>query len=174
HDDGGPFDKERQRVFEAGTKLLLSPGASQVYYGDETARPLVVEGANGDANLRSFMNWEELSSNETRNGYTVNDVRQHWAKLGRFRREHVAVGAGVHEKIAEEPYTFKRTYSGKGYDDKIVVALDYEGTEVIVSIADVFDNGTVLKEYYTGQNVTVENGSVSISNAGSVILLGKS
>ncbi|MEM8565600.1 MAG: alpha-amylase family glycosyl hydrolase [Bacteroidota bacterium] len=174
HDDGGPFDKERQRVFEAGTKLLLTPGASQIYYGDETARPLVVEGANGDANLRTFMNWNELSENAERNGYTISDVQQHWAKLGRFRKEHVAVGAGIHEKISDAPYTFQRTYSGQGHEDKVVVAMDYDGTELTVSVEDVFQDGTQLKEYYTGQNLTVENGTVSISNAGAVVLLGKS
>lgn len=174
HDDSGPFDKERNRVFEAGTKLLLTPGASQVYYGDETARPLVVEGANGDANLRTFMNWDELSNNVERNGYTISDVQQHWGKLGRFRRDHVAVGAGVHQKIADTPYTFKRTFSGKGIEDKVVVAMDYEGTNVTVSVRDVFENGTSLKEYYSGQMVTVQDGVVSVSNAGEVILLGES
>jgi alpha-amylase len=34
---------------ETGTKLLLSPGVSQVYYGDESARSLVIEGTQGDA-----------------------------------------------------------------------------------------------------------------------------
>ena len=33
HDDGGPFDLKRKRPFEAGTKLLLSPGGVQIYYG---------------------------------------------------------------------------------------------------------------------------------------------
>jgi alpha-amylase len=38
HDDGGPFDAKRTKTIEAGTKLLLSPGIAQVFYGD--ARPL--------------------------------------------------------------------------------------------------------------------------------------
>jgi alpha-amylase len=41
HDDGAPFDAKRNT--KAGTKLLLSPGVSQVYYGDESARSLVVK-----------------------------------------------------------------------------------------------------------------------------------
>jgi hypothetical protein len=44
HDDGGPFDAKRTKTIEAGTKLLLSPGIAQVFYGDESARSLVVEG----------------------------------------------------------------------------------------------------------------------------------
>ena len=64
HDDGYPFDKKRERTFEAGTKLLLTPGISQVYYGDELARPLDIAGTQGDATLRSFMNWDELLYNK--------------------------------------------------------------------------------------------------------------
>jgi alpha-amylase len=73
HDDGGPFDKHRERALEAGTKLLLSPGACQVYYGDESCRPLDIPGTYGDATLRSRMNWEEIASNETRNGVAVGE-----------------------------------------------------------------------------------------------------
>ena len=36
--------------------LLLCPGACQVYYSDETARPLRINGANGDAILRTYLN----------------------------------------------------------------------------------------------------------------------
>ena len=61
HDDGEPFDKERTKPFESATKLLLCPGTSQVYYGDESARTLIVDGAIGDANLRSNMNWNEIA-----------------------------------------------------------------------------------------------------------------
>jgi alpha-amylase len=44
HDDHDPFDKEREKPFETGTILLLSPGSSQVYYGDESSRSLIIEG----------------------------------------------------------------------------------------------------------------------------------
>ena len=30
---------DRGHLIEAGTALLLAPGAAQIYYGDETARP---------------------------------------------------------------------------------------------------------------------------------------
>ena len=51
HDDGNPFDKKREKILESGTKLLLTPGVAQIYYGDEVARPLTAQ-ANGDAVLR--------------------------------------------------------------------------------------------------------------------------
>ena len=82
HDDGSPYDVDRKDPFGAGTRLLLAPGGAQIYYGDELARPLRIAGAEGDANLRSFMNWEDLE----RDG-RAGEVLRHWRKLGRFRRE---------------------------------------------------------------------------------------
>ena len=63
HDDSWPFDKDRKKTYETATKLLLTPGISQIYYGDETGRKLTVIGAEGDANLRSKMNWEDVKNN---------------------------------------------------------------------------------------------------------------
>jgi alpha-amylase len=81
HDDGSPYDVDRKDPLGVGTRLLLAPGTAQIYYGDELARPLRVAGAEGDANLRSFMNWGDLK----RGGMTA-EILQHWRKLGRFRQ----------------------------------------------------------------------------------------
>ncbi|HUH48112.1 MAG TPA: alpha-amylase family glycosyl hydrolase, partial [Arenibacter sp.] len=64
HDDGQPFDQDRETPFRAANVLLLTPGISQIYYGDESNRKLRVENAKGDATLRSFMNWEEQHNEE--------------------------------------------------------------------------------------------------------------
>ncbi len=85
HDDGNPFDPTRLKPIESATKLLLSPGSSQVYYGDETARSLKIEGTEGDATLRSFMNWEDIENNTEVNGFKTKDILAHWQKLGKFR-----------------------------------------------------------------------------------------
>jgi hypothetical protein len=71
HDDGAPFDASRKKPFESANKLLLAPGAAQIYYGDETARKLDIAEATGDAKLRSFMNWDELEQNVARDGYKI-------------------------------------------------------------------------------------------------------
>jgi alpha-amylase len=47
-DDGAPFDANRTKTIESGTKLLFRLDFSQVYYGDG-ARSLVIEGTQGDA-----------------------------------------------------------------------------------------------------------------------------
>ncbi len=175
HDDGNPFDGNRKRPFETGTKLLLAPGASQVYYGDETARMLVVEGAEGDANLRSFMNWEEVAGNAQREeGYTAAQVLAHWRKLGRFRREHVAVGAGKHQMISESPYIFSRSYQENGFDDQVLVAMDLGSeSKKSIDVAAIFEDGTELKDYYSNKKVTVVNGKVEIETPAAMVLLGK-
>jgi len=174
HDDGDPFDRQRERALEAGTKLLLSPGGVQVYYGDETARPLAVEGANGDANLRSVMNWEDVDRNTVRNGLATRDVLEHWRKLGRFRREHPAVGAGVHEPLQETPYLFQRTLATDAGIDRVLVGMDLPDGPKVLSVGDDFPEGTSLLDYYSGTEVVVENGQVSLETPFALVLLGSS
>lgn len=170
HDDGGPFDKLRTKPFESANKLLLAPGAAQIYYGDETARVLQIDGAEGDAHLRSFMNWDELANNAARNGYRIADVRRHWSRLGLFRQAHVAVGAGVHEKIADAPYTFKRTYAKGGVSDKVVVAID-AAQGAAIDVGGVFADGARVTDHYTGASAVVANGKVAFPASASLILI---
>ncbi|MBT8180137.1 MAG: alpha-amylase, partial [Eudoraea sp.] len=61
-DDSEPFDINRERPYYTANVLLLTPGTSQIYYGDESARDLTIENTEGDATLRSFMNWQEIDS----------------------------------------------------------------------------------------------------------------
>ena len=174
HDDADPFDPERRRSLEAGTKLLLSPGAVQIYYGDETARPLRVAGAEGDANLRSMMNWSDIAEDAPReNGKSTLDILAHWQKLGRFRRDHPAVGAGRHEQLQASPYLFKRVLDENGVKDQVLVGMDLpEGTKII-PVFDLFPDGTVLKDYYSGARVAVSAGNVHLDSPHSLVLLGE-
>ncbi len=172
HDDGNPFDAARARPFETANKLLLAPGAAQIYYGDETARRLDIAEASGDAKLRSFMNWDELKSNTRRSGYRIADVRAHWSKVGLFRQAHVSVGAGTHRKLADAPYTFTRSYAGRGYDDKVVVALDVPtGKAVSVKVGGVFADGAKVRDAYAGATYTVKKGAVLTSGKFNTVLL---
>ncbi len=173
HDDGSPFDRTRSKPFETGTKLLLCPGGAQVYYGDETARSLQAEGAEGDANLRTFMNWDELASNATRNGYRVQEVLAHWQKLGQFRRAHPAVGAGLHTMLSAQPYVFKRTYQRGTYTDMVVVGLDLPKGRKEITVSGVFADGTNVRDYYSGKMLPVSAGRVVVDSEFSIVLLGK-
>lgn len=168
HDDGQPFDAKREKPYETGTMLLLTPGTSQIYYGDESARSLVVDGTVGDATLRSFMNWDAIKVNqETQN------VLKHWQKLGRFRNAHPAVGAGVHQIISESPYVFYRSYQKDNYKDLVVVGLDLAKGEKQLDVSSVFENGDILHDTYSGQNVEVKAGKVSLTSKFDIVLLEK-
>ncbi|HDJ34435.1 MAG TPA: alpha-amlyase [Bacteroidetes bacterium] len=172
HDDGYPYDRYREKPLEAGTRLLLCPGTAQIYYGDETARSLDIPGAEGDASLRSFMNWEALEAGGGEGKPTAREVLEHWRKLGRFRAEHPAVGAGVHRMISEDPYLFIRTWQDEGHADTVLVGLDLDPGRHILNVEGIFENGSRLQEYYSDREVMVNNGRVSIDTASGIILLG--
>ena len=168
HDDGSPFDKNRKRTYEAGTKLLLAPGISQVYYGDETARTLTVAGAEGDANLRSNMNW-----NDEQNNIETQKLLNHYQKLGQFRANHPAVGAGVHQMISNKPYYFSRILAKGNFTDNVIIGLDLKDKLKEVNVAGVFAEGTQLKDFYSGASMPVINGKVSFYSNSPVVLLEK-
>ena len=170
HDDGSPFDKDRKKTYEAATKLLLSPGISQIYYGDETARSLTIPGAEGDATLRSNMNWIDVVNNvETKK------LLAHYQKLGKFRAAHPAVGAGVHQKIASSgQYWFVRSYKEGSAEDKVVVGLDLAKGEKNVNVEGIFPAGTKLLDAYSGKTVQVsDRNHVSVNSEFTIVLLEK-
>lgn len=173
HDDGAPFDKERKKAMEAGTKLLLSPGACQIYYGDESSRNLVIPGASGDATLRGPMNWEEIDQNSSRNGLDIGALLDHYRKLGQFRKEHPAVGAGLHQMISSDPYLFTRTYSRDGYSDLVLVGLELEKGEQSLDVGNTFKEGTTLYDYYSKRYVKVTQGKITVDADEGIILLGE-
>lgn len=168
HDDGAPFDKERTKSFESATKLLLCPGAAQVYYGDESARPLIIEGTVGDATLRSNMNWNDIKNNQQ-----TKEILAHWQKLGKFRTNHLAVGAGIHKMISEQPYVFQRTYSKENFKDAVVIGLDLNKGEKQLNVGVEFMEGTVLVDAYSNSEVVVKNGMVILNTPFSIVLLEK-
>jgi alpha-amylase len=166
HDDSEPFDKERRRPYYTANVLFLTPGTSQIYYGDESARDLTIEGAEGDATLRSFMNWQEIDSlQETKS------ILDHWRKLGSFRSKHPAIGAGKHKRLARNPYVFSRTYLKDNYKDKVVVGLDLPKGKKSLWVKGFFGDGTKLLDTYSGTQVEVKNGKVILVNDNNIALL---
>ena len=166
HDDNNPFDKERKNPFHAANVLLLTPGASQIYYGDESIRSLTIEGAQGDATLRSFMNWRELDSiplNKKILGY--------WQKLGKFRNDHPAIGAGRHQRLSKSPYVFGRTFINGEFKDKVVVGLKLPKGKKSLWVKGFFGDGTKLHDAFSKTMVTVENGKVFLDNDFEIALL---
>jgi alpha-amylase len=152
---------DRSHLIEAGTALLLAPGAAQVYYGDETARPPGFA-PSGDPQqaTRSDMNWDRVDE----------AVLRHWRALGSFRARHVAIAHGVHARLAASPYVFSRVDGPGANDDRVVVALDVPAGASI-PVAPVFADGTALRDATTGARYVVRGGAVVITGAERAVLL---
>ena len=166
HDDGAPFDPERKQGFRSANMLLLTPGQSQIYYGDESLRPLTVEGAEGDAHLRDVMNWDQIQKDSL-----VQAVHLHYQKLGQFRRNHPSVGAGKHKMITEKPYVFSRTYRTEEVRDKVVIGLDLPKGQKTLSVKGFFGDETALFDVYSETEVVVKNGKVTLDTPFDTVLL---
>lgn len=171
HDDHQPYDQERKDPIKAANILLLTPGASQIYYGDETARDLTIEGTEdnpvqGDATLRSFMNWDELDSIPR-----TKQILDHWQKVGSFRNNHLAIGAGRHKRLAKKPYVFSRTYVDGDFKDKVVVGLDLPKGKKSLWVKGFFGDGTKLYDTYSDTELMVKNGKVILENDYNIALL---
>ena len=168
HDDFSPFDRVRKKPFETANKLLLSPGTSQIYYGDESSRSLIVSGTVGDATLRSNMNWDSIAKRKR-----TKDVLIHWQKLGRFRANHPAIGAGVHKMISRQPYYFSRIYQKDDYKDVVVIGLDLPKGVKSIAVFKIFKDGDLIYDAYSKVTSKVENGHVIIDSELDVVLLEK-
>ena len=166
HDDGQPFDPKREKPFETANRLLLGLGASQVYYGDESARSLIIDKTIGDATLRSFMNWEEINTNNK-----TQQILNYWQKLGQFRKNHPAIGAGKHQLITNKPYVFSRNFTKKKFTDKVVVGLNLNVKEI--SVSPIFKNGDKLRDAFSNTILYVKHEKVNVPNNQSIILLEK-
>jgi alpha-amylase len=102
-------DYDMQR--NAANALLLSPGAIQVYYGDEVGRNIGPYADDFHQGTRSDMIWE-LSNDKQK-------LLKHWETVGQFRDRHPAIGAGKHTVLANDnAYVFSRELG----DDKVVIA----------------------------------------------------
>ena len=158
----------RQNQYWQGTALQLLPGGIQIFYGDETSRPLVpgvaVEGS-GHA-VRSDMNFGQN-----------NDLLAHWQKVGKFRANHIAVGAGTHQQISgyssSTGYTFSRSYADENVSDGVVCCIGAPANKSIsVNVSSMWGNGTTVTNFYDGSTATVSGGKVTFnSGANGTILI---
>ena len=102
----------REGGSSAAELLLLAPGAVQIFYGDESARPFGATGSDPLQGTRSDMNWQDVAGKNAA-------LLSHWQTLGQFRAHHPAVGAGRHIPLKmDNGYGFIRERG----DDKVIVA----------------------------------------------------
>ncbi len=139
----------RTQLIAAGTALMLAPGGVQIFYGDESARPVgPTPQSDPQQGTRSSMNWDALDQ----------EVLAHWRALGQFRRRHVALSKGSHTTLSQTPYVFARRHG----EDRVVVALGVRD-QVSVSVGDLFADGTLVQDAATGKRAVVAGGMVEMT-----------
>lgn len=154
HADWHPFsylnnsyhrDADSLNMTDCATTLLLSPGAVQIFYGDETGRKLSDARFNVDSNqaFRSDMNWNTVDRG----------LLEHYRKLGHIRKSNPVIGNG--RQLTLDTHTCVR------YDDhdKVLIRLKPEAGKPI-PVDGIFDNGALLEELYTGQEGRVTDGGI--------------
>lgn len=153
----------RGNMINLGTKLMLAPGGIEIYYGDESNRKPSTNTVTTakDQPSRSDMNWDNVDKN----------VLSHWQKIGKFRSNHISVGAGEHKEIQTSPYTFSRFYNKNDFNDKVVVATDVSN-EATIDLSSVWEDSTSIRDFYTGKKYTVKDGKVTVkADSNGVVLL---
>lgn len=153
----------RGNMINLGTKLLLSPGGVEIYYGDESNRKASTNTITTakDQPSRSDMNWDSLDK----------ETLAHWQKLGQFRTNHISVGAGDHKMIQSSPYAFSRIYSKNNINDKVVVATEVT-EESEIDVSSIWEDNTKIKDFYTNKKYTVTNGRILVKpDKNGVVLL---
>ncbi len=148
----------RDQLRHGLSALLLAPGGVQLFYGDESARPPgpVPEGDPQQA-TRSDMNWAKPD----------HALLAHAQKLTRFRAAHPALARGTHVRLADAPYVFARIDAK--HQDKVVVAPELSG-EQQVPVGNIFADGEMLHDAYSGQTMPVRQGRVRLQAQGMVLL----
>ena len=150
-----------------GSAFLLCPGAVQIYYGDESDRPYDnTAAANGQHNLRSDMNWDSMNQ----------ETLAHWQKVGTFRNNHIAVGAGQNAALeTNDGVAFSRTYTNTAKDisDKIAACIGCtSNTDVTIDVSSLWADGQYLVNAYDYSCAVVTNGKVTFnSGANGTILI---
>lgn len=166
HDDTMAASKSGADMYYQGSAFELLPGAIQIYYGDESGRQKLpnVRLEDGtrltlaDHALRSFMNWDEIDT----------ELSAHWQKVGQFRNNHIAVGAGANtsvESTDENGVAFVRTYDKNGVKDAVAAVISsFANTDITIDVSKAFEDGTKVINAYDNQEAIVTGGKVTFNS----------
>jgi alpha-amylase len=155
-----------------GSAFQLLPGGIQIYYGDESARPYAYDSnstinsliQSGNHDVRSFMNWDSMDKT----------VLAHWQKVGTFRNNHIAVGAGSHTSLTSTSgVAFERIYDKNNQKDKVmcVIAANSNTNVTITVDSTYFKDGETLTNAYTGDTATISGGKVTFNSGANGTIL---
>ncbi len=158
HDTGLHRLGDQKKV---ATMLLLCPGGAQIYYGDETSRPMMSGCGDQSMATRSDFNWDAVD----------NADNLHWQKIGQFRRRNPAVGGGRQTNLGGD--TYARTFTDGDYSNAVVIKLNTQaGRSYTVNVGSAFAEGAKVMDGYNTQNsATVSAGKVTMTASGPVLLI---
>lgn len=159
HPDWFPFnylnnsyhrDADMDNMQDCATTLLLAPGIAQIFYGDETGRPLSDAQYNVDSAqaFRSDMNWDSIDT----------DLLHHIQKLANIRKSHPSIGYG--KQVTLDSHTCLR-YTDT---DTILIRLNFTAGKPL-EVSPYFKDGDELTELYSGQKATVKDGKITLPSA---------
>lgn len=160
HDETLTRGDENTMLYNAAAFLLL-PGGIQIFYGDETNRPLypgvAFDGYGGSGHaLRSDMNWNDM--NKT--------LLAQWQKVGQFRNKHVSIGAGANVKLsATSGVAFGRTYDKNGVTDQAAAVIGCnKNSSVTVDVSTLWEDGSYIINTYDNSSSVVTDGKVTFNS----------
>lgn len=160
HDETLTRGDENTMLYNAAAFLLL-PGGIQIFYGDETNRPLypgvAFDGYGGSGHaLRSDMNWNDM--NKT--------LLAQWQKVGQFRNKHVSIGAGANVKLsATSGVAFGRTYDKYGVTDQAAAVIGCnKNSSVTVDVSTLWEDGSYIINTYDNSSSVVADGKVTFNS----------
>jgi alpha-amylase len=113
-----------------------------------------------------MMDWDLIANDDRSNA-----ILEHWQKLGKFRRDHPSIGAGVHKMISEDPYIFSRVLQRENISDAVIVGLDLPKGKKEIDVSSVFKNGDVLLDKYSNTEVEVKGGKLIIDSEFDIVLM---
>jgi alpha-amylase len=97
------------------------------------------------------MNWDDIDL----------EVFEHFKKLGTFRARNLAVGAGVHTEISQDPFIFKRDYNKGNESNTVLIAMN-QSKETSLDVSMAFSDGDLLRDAYTMTAYKVEAGKIRL------------
>lgn len=160
HDETLTRGDENTMLYNASAFLLL-PGAVQIFYGDETNRPLysgvAFDGYGGSGHaLRSDMNWNSMDKT----------LLAQWQKVGQFRNKHVSIGGGDNVQLsATNGVAFGRTYDKYGVTDKAAAVIGCsKNSSVTVDVSALWKDGDYVINAYDNSSSVVTNGKVTFNS----------
>ena len=141
-------EADMENMTDCATTLLLAPGTSQIFYGDESGRKLSDARLNVDSNqaFRSDMNWDDADTALT----------EHFATLGRIRNRYPVIATGRQKTID--------THTCLRYNDTSAILIKLKPIDgAPIDVAPYFPENATVTELYSGQQSPVVDGKVTFN-----------